>query len=61
VTAARRPPIELWVDATRLAGRPVLCGFATGEHAYRVEQMHSDELCSMAEALLDAVPDFGRW
>lgn len=61
VTAARRPPIELWVDATRLAGRPVLCGFATGEHACRVEQMNSDELCSMAEALLGAVPDFGRW
>jgi hypothetical protein len=39
----------------------VLCGFATGEHARLVERMHSDELCSLAERLLRAVPEFGRW
>jgi hypothetical protein len=60
-TAAPRPPIELWVDASKLAGRPVLCGFATGAHARRVERMREDELCSMAEELLSAVPEFGRW
>ncbi|MEO5843090.1 MAG: FAD-dependent oxidoreductase [Acidimicrobiales bacterium] len=60
-TAAVRPPIELWVDTSKLAGRPVLCGFATGEHARRVERMSSDELCSMAEDLLGAVPEFGGW
>jgi monoamine oxidase len=60
-TAAERPPIELWVDASKLAGRPVLCGFATGAHAMRVERMGEDELCSMAEELLNAVPEFGRW
>jgi hypothetical protein len=60
-TAAVRPPIELWVDASKLAGRPVLCGFATGAHARLVERMHSEELCSMAEQLLREVPEFGRW
>ena len=60
-TAVVRPPIELWVDASKLAGRPVLCGFATGAHARQVERMHSDELCSLAEQLLRAVPEFGRW
>jgi monoamine oxidase len=60
-TAAVRPAIELWVDASKMAGRPVLCGFATGAHAEQVERMDSHELCSMAEQLLGAVPEFGRW
>jgi monoamine oxidase len=61
VTAAIRPPIELWVDASRLAGRPVLCGFATGAHARNVERMSSEELCTMAYDVLSNVPEFGRW
>ena len=28
-------PLELWVDVSKLAGRPTLCGFATGESAGR--------------------------
>ena len=60
-TAAVRTPIEMWVDATALAGRPVLCGFATGAHARRVESMKSEELCAMAYEVLSSVPEFGRW
>jgi hypothetical protein len=58
-TAASRPPIELWVDASEVAKRPMLCGFATGTHARRVEAMTSDELCAMAHDLLSSVPEFG--
>ena len=57
-TASKRPPIELWVDASTLAGRPVLCGFATGVHARRVETMTSDELCALADNLLSDVAEF---
>lgn len=57
-TALTRPPLELWVDATKLAGRPVLCGFATGAHARRMETMRSDELCALADELLSDVVEF---
>jgi polyamine oxidase len=57
-TASARPTIELWVDATTLAGRPVLCGFATGVHARKVEAMDSSDLCALADELLGAVAEF---
>ena len=57
-TATPRPAIELWVDTSKLAGRPMLCGFVTGVHALLVEKMDSDELCTLAEQLLSGVDDF---
>jgi polyamine oxidase len=47
---------ELWVDVTALAGRPVLCGFATGEAARRAEAMSDDERCREADRSLAALP-----
>jgi polyamine oxidase len=48
------PPatFELWVDVTALTGRPVLCGFATGEAARRAEAMSDDERCREADRSL---------
>jgi len=56
-TATPRPAVELWVDTSQLAGRPVLCGFVTGANVARVERMSSDELCAMAHELLSRVPE----
>jgi len=56
-TAAPRPPIELWVDTSKLTGRPVLCGFISGTNVRRVEAMNSDELCALADELLSGVPE----
>ena len=43
-------PVELWVDVSVLAGRPTLCGFATGAHAVAVEQFDEDGLRDLATA-----------
>lgn len=51
---ARDPPApaELFVDVSALAGRPVLCGFAVGEHARAVEAKTEAELAAMVDATL---------
>jgi GNAT superfamily N-acetyltransferase len=46
------PAVSLWVDVSVLAGRPTLCGFATGADAPVVERLGEDELCSLAARLL---------
>ena len=47
---AGRPRVDLplWVDASQLAGRPMLCAHATGPRAQRVERLGDDELCELA-------------
>ncbi len=47
-------PFELWVDVSRLSGRPTLCAFAVGEAAIAVEQFDEDALCRTADELLAA-------
>jgi polyamine oxidase len=43
-----RPPFELWVDVSSLAGRPTLCAFATHARAHDVETASEAELCELA-------------
>ncbi|MEA3214768.1 MAG: hypothetical protein QOJ19_924, partial [Acidimicrobiia bacterium] len=45
-------PLGLWIDVSVLAGRPMLCGFATSDQVARVETMSEDELCHLALELL---------
>ncbi|HEX7095770.1 MAG TPA: FAD-dependent oxidoreductase [Acidimicrobiales bacterium] len=47
-----RPLLELWVDASELAGMPVLCAFATGENARVVESMPMSALREVAHRTL---------
>ncbi len=47
-----RPPLELFVDVSALAGVPALCGFAVGEHAAAVEAMTEDARCRLVDRLL---------
>jgi polyamine oxidase len=43
-----RPPFELWVDVSSLAGRPTLCAFATHARARDIEKASEAELCELA-------------
>jgi monoamine oxidase len=56
VAARPRLPLELWVDASVLAGRPVLCGFATRDNAVLVEGLAEADLCALVTRCLQAVP-----
>ena len=47
-------PVELWVEVSVLAGRPTLCGFATGAHARQVEKLDEDGLRDLAAAVIAA-------
>ena len=47
-------PVELWVDVSALAGRPTLCGFATGAHATTVEALDEDGLRDLAASVIAA-------
>ena len=54
VVAEHAVPLALWVDVTRVVGRPALCAFATGDHAVAVESMSEDELCVLVDETLAA-------
>ena len=54
VVAEHAVPLALWVDVTRVIGRPALCAFATGDHAVAVEAMREDELCALVDDTLAA-------
>jgi monoamine oxidase len=47
-----RPPFELWVDVTRLAGQPTLSAFATQRSAREIEELDESALCDLAERTL---------
>jgi monoamine oxidase len=47
-----RSVVQLWADASALAGQPTLCGFFTAESAPVLEAMDSAELASVAAAIL---------
>jgi polyamine oxidase len=49
---APRPPFELWVDASRLAGQPTLCAFATRDRATEIEQLSEPALIALATQVL---------
>jgi monoamine oxidase len=53
---ADRPPADLgvWVDVSELAGRPTLCGMATGDRARRIEQMPEDAVRALGAGILRA-------
>ncbi len=44
--------LGLWVDVSGVAGRPMLCAFATGAAAVAVESMGEDELLALVDATL---------
>jgi polyamine oxidase len=50
--AEPRPPFELWVDVSRLVGRPALCAFATHHRARDVEAMDERALVDLAHRTL---------
>ncbi|HEV8297383.1 MAG TPA: FAD-dependent oxidoreductase [Acidimicrobiales bacterium] len=58
VVASPRLPIALWVDASTLAGRPVLCGMATRDNAELVERLSEPDLRALAARCLDAAGEF---
>ena len=43
--------LQLAVDMTPLTGMPVLCWFATGDAARRIEQMTEAECCELADRI----------
>ncbi|RHW20018.1 hypothetical protein C2846_15465 [Pseudomonas jilinensis] len=51
--AAEEPPVfDSLVDVSDVAGAPMLCGFASGEQARRVEVMSDAERCQALEQLM---------
>jgi polyamine oxidase len=52
--ADSRPPFELWVDVSRLAGIPTLCAFATHTRAREIEGLAEHALCELAYQTLSA-------
>lgn len=44
--------LNLWVDVSGVGGRPMLCAFATGDHAVAVEAMDEGELLALVDATL---------
>jgi len=52
-----RAPVQLWADASGLAGQPTLCGFFTATVASRLEAMSEAELMDVARSAL--APMFG--
>jgi monoamine oxidase len=49
-----RPPFELWVDVSRLVGRPTLCAFATHHRAREIEALDEPSLLDLAAQTLVA-------
>jgi polyamine oxidase len=47
-----RWPVQLWADASGLAGQPTLCGFFTGQAAPLLEAMTESELLAVAGSIL---------
>jgi monoamine oxidase len=55
VAGASPVAVPLWVDVSALAGRPVLCGFATGDHAVALEGLDGTERLALVTAVLGPV------
>jgi polyamine oxidase len=49
---ARTSEIRLWADASKLAGRPMLCGFFTQRAAATLERMSNEQLVAVAHSIL---------
>lgn len=45
-------PLAVWVDVSDVGGRPMLCAFATGETAERVETMDEPALLALVASVL---------
>jgi len=55
VAGAEPAAIALWVDVSALAGRPVLCGFATGDRAVALEGLDDDARRHLVDSVLGPV------